>query len=453
MHLRMALRSLQVLIIAVLLGVLPGHAKSLAVTPPMGWNSWDAYGLTIDEQQFRANAQVLAGLKTYGWTYAVIDEGWYLENPLAKADQFKFTWDSNGRLSPDTARFSSAANGAGFKPLAEWVHGLGLKFGIHIVRGIPKGVVRENLPVADSRFRAADVADTSDTCPWNADNYGVRDTAAGQTYYDSVMSLYSKWGVDFLKVDCIADHPYKADEIRMIANAIRKSGGTIMLSLSPGPTNLSHAAEVAEHSQMWRIADDIWDGWAFPAQQFPNGLLSAFDNLAKWAKYAKPGNWPDADMLPWGSLTPHPGWGSARQSRLTPDEQRTQFTLWAMARSPLILGSNLTELDDFTRRLMTNKEVIAINQTAIASEEIAGSPEDAARMRVWSSTVSGARPTYLAVFNLQDAALRKDIPWPAALAGQDHAVFDIWNQRHIAAAKLMHVDLPPHACALFRVED
>jgi hypothetical protein len=450
----MALRSLQVLIIAILLGVLPGHAKSLAGTPPMGWNSWDAYGLTIDEQQFRANAQVLAGLKTYGWTYAVIDEGWYLENPLAKADQFKFTWDSNGRLSPDAARFPSAANGAGFKPLADWVHGLGLKFGIHIVRGIPRGVLRENLPVADSRFRAADVADTSDTCPWNADNYGVRDTPAGQAYYDSVMGLYAKWGVDFLKVDCIADHPYKADEIRMIAQAIRKSGGTIVLSLSPGPTNLSHAAEVAEYSQMWRIADDIWDGWAFPGQSFPNGLLSAFDNLARWAKYAKPGNWPDADMLPWGPLTPHPGWGKERQSRLTQDEQRTQFTLWAMARSPLILGSNLTGLDEFTRSLITNKDVIAINQTAIASEELAGNPEDAARLRIWSATTGGsARPAYLAVFNLQDSALRKDIPWPAALAGQNLAVFDIWNRRHMAAAKLLHVDLPPHGCALFRVEE
>ncbi len=148
-------------------------------------------------------------------------------------------------------------------------------------------MLHDNLPVADSNFHAADVADTSDTCPWNADNYGVRDTPAGQAYYDSVMRLYARWGVDFLKVDCISDHPYKGAEIRMIANAIRKSGGRIVLSLSPGPTNLTHAAEVAQYSQMWRIADDIWDGWAFPGQQFPNGLLSAFDNLAKWAKYAK----------------------------------------------------------------------------------------------------------------------------------------------------------------------
>lgn len=452
-------RTLQVLIGCSLLFALPGDAASLAATPPMGWNSWDAYGLTIDEPQFRANAEVLAGLKSYGWNYAVIDEGWYLANPLAKPADFKYSWDSNGRLIPDSTRFPSAVNGAGFKPLAGWVHGKGLKFGIHIVRGIPRGVVKENLPVANSRFLAADVADTGDTCPWDAGNYGVRDTPAGQAYYDSVIGLYARWGVDFLKVDCISDHPYKADEIRMIATAIHKSGRPIVLSLSPGPTNLSHAAEVAQNSQMWRIADDIWDGWAFPGQTFPNGLLSAFDNLAKWAKYAKRGNWPDADMLPWGSLTPHPGWGPPRQSRLTHDEQRTQFALWAMARSPLILGADLTRLDDFTRSLLTDREVIAIDQWAAVSEEIPGSPEDAPRIRVWTATAAstvttwpGPHAAWLAVFNLQDSEVRRDIPWPPALAGKKDAIFDIGNGGRVVPAETVHVKLPPHGCALFRIE-
>lgn len=437
-------------VLSALLWALPCQAAGLADTPPMGWNSWDPYGLTVNEEQFRANAEVLAGFKSYGWSYAVIDEGWYLKNPEARAGQFQFSWDSNGRLTPDETRFPSAQQGAGFKPLGDWVHGLGLKFGIHIIRGIPRGVLPGNPPVADSQFHAADVADPNDTCPWNADNYGVRDTPAGQAYYDSVIGQYARWGVDFLKVDCIADHPYKAGEIRMIAAAIRKSGRPIVLSLSPGPTNLAHAAEVARYAQMWRIADDIWDGWAFPGQRFPNGLLSAFDNLAKWAKYARPGNWPDADMLPWGSLTPHPGWGKPRQSRLTQDEERTQFTLWAMARSPLILGANLTRLDDFTRSLITNKDVIAVNQTATSSEELPADPADAAQMRIWSATAPQAH--YLAVFNLQESALSQDILWPGALAGRDHAALDIWNQRTIAAAKVLHVELPPHACALFRID-
>ena len=204
---------------------------------------------------------------------------------------------------------------------------------------------------------------------------------------------------------------------------------------------------------MSRIADDISDGWEFPGQSFPNGLRSAFDNLAKWAQYAKPGNWPDADMLPWGSLTPHPGWGRPRQSRLTQDEVRTQFTLWAVARSPLILGGNLTALDDFTRSLLSNREIIAVNQKATVSEEIAGDPAATGVLRVWSAATHAGEPAgYLAVFNLQPSALTRDIAWPGALAAQDHAAFDIWNQRRIDAAKVLHVDLPPHTCALFRIE-
>jgi hypothetical protein len=419
----------------------------------MGWNSWDAYGLTIDEAQFRASAQVQAGLKSYGWNYAVIDEGWYFVDPQARPEARKSSWDANGRLIPDAVRFPSSAKGAGFKPLADWTHSLGLKFGIHLVRGIPKGVADADLPVASSSFHAAEAADKTDLCPWDNGNYGVRDTPAGQAFYDSMIRLYAKWGVDFLKVDCISDHPYKGAEIRMIATAIKRAGRPIVLSLSPGPTNLSHAAEVAQYSQMWRIADDIWDGWDFRPRPFPNGILSAFDNLAKWAKYAKPGNWPDADMLPWGSLTPHPGWGEPRQSNITQDEERTQFTLWAVSRSPMILGANLTKLDDFTRTLIANREVIAIDQTAVASAEVPGDAADSARVRVWSAETGGKQAKrYVAVFNLQATAMQKDIAWPAPLAAGAHAAYDVWGQRSVPGAAALHVELPPHGCALFRVE-
>ena len=449
----MPIHGLKALILGAALATIAAPAEKLAPTPPMGWNSWDAYGLTINEEQFRANAQVLAGLKSDGWNYAVVDEGWYFADPQARPEARKSSWDSNGRLIPDAVRFPSAANGAGFKPLADWTHARGLKFGIHIVRGIPKEVVNANLPVADSGFHAGEAADTSDLCPWDNGNFGVRDNAAGQAFYDSLMRLYAKWGIDFLKVDCIADHPYKGAEIRMIATSIKKAGRPIVLSLSPGPTDPIHAAEVAEYSQMWRIADDIWDGWDFHSHGFPNGILSAFDNLAKWAKYVKPGNWPDADMLPWGSLTPHPGWGQPRQSRITQDEQRTQFALWAISRSPMILGANLTKLDDFTRSLITNKEIVAIDQAAVTSAEIPGDPEDSTRVRVWLAATGGPRPKrYIAVFNLQETALQRDVAWPAPLAGKIHAAYEIWNQRNVPSAAALHVELAPHACAVFRVE-
>ena len=127
--------------------------QSPAPTPPMGWNSWDAYGLTIDEGQYRANVKILAALKQYGWQYAVIDEGWYMQDPFAdKVETRKYVWDANGNLIPAVGRFPSAATGAGFKPLADWVHVHGLKFGIHIVRGIPKQVVKDTCPSPEPAF-------------------------------------------------------------------------------------------------------------------------------------------------------------------------------------------------------------------------------------------------------------------------------------------------------------
>ncbi len=429
----------------------------------MGWNSWDAYGLTIDEADYRANTTVLAGFKQYGWQYSVIDEGWYMQDPFgSNVENRKYVWDANGILIPAVDRFPSAANGAGFKPLADWVHAQGLKFGIHIVRGIPRQVVKDNLPIAGSSFRAADAADTTETCPWDEGNYGVKDNAAGQAYYDSMLKLYADWGLDFIKVDCISDHPYRPTEIRQVAEAIRKTGRPIVLSLSPGPTQVEHAAEVAKYAQMWRISDDHWDVWTAQHKaaegEFPFGVKDAFDRLAKWAPYVKPGSWPDDDMLPWGSLTPHPGWGEPRQSRETHDEQRTEFTLWAISRSPLILGANLTRLDDFTRSLITNKEVLDLNQTAVKSTpgsmpvkegQTSSFPE-----RYWSARTAGPHSRlYLAVFNLGDSPTRSDLPWMVFhLTNKPRAVYDIWNQRHIPSAKALHLELAPHGCALFRVE-
>ena len=429
----------------------------------MGWNSWDAYGLTIDEADYRANTTVLAGLRQYGWQYSIVDEGWYMQDPFAdKVATRKYVWDANGLLIPAVGRFPSAANGAGFKPLADWVHSQGLKFGIHIVRGIPRQVVEANLPIAGSSFHATDAADTSSPCPWDEGNWGIRDNPAGQAYYDSMFKLYASWGLDYIKVDCISDRPYRPTEIRQIAAAIKKSGRPILLSLSPGPTKVEHAAEVGKYAQMWRISDDHWDVWSAehkPGQgEFPFGLRDAFDRLAEWAPYAKPGNWPDEDMLPLGSLTPHPGWGDPRQSRYTQDEQRTEFTLWAISRSPLILGANLTKLDDFTRSLITNKEVLAVDQMAIESGQgilpLKDGGVDSFPQRYWYATTGGHHQHhYLAAFNLDDKASKSDVPWPVFhLTGKSYAVYDLWNQKHIPRAKSLHVELPPHGCALLRVE-
>jgi alpha-galactosidase len=450
-------------IMTLLFGLLSIQAQSaksaVASTPPMGWNSWDAYGLTIDEAQFRDNVKVLAGMKQYGWQYAVIDEGWYMQDPFAGTTAKQgYLYDGNGLLLPVVERFPSSANNAGFKALADWVHSVGLKFGIHIVRGIPKQVVEQNLPIAGSSFHAADAADRDATCPWNDANFGVADNLAGQAYYDSMLKRYADWGVDYIKVDCISDHPYRPTEIRQVAEAIRKTGRPMVLSLSPGPTRLEDADYVAKYAQMWRITDDHWDVWMEKnkgnGSEFPFGLKEEFDRIASWNQHVKPGSWPDADMLPEGSLTPHPGWGDPRQSRYTQDEERTEFTLWAISRSPLIFGGNLTKLDEFMRGLMTNKDVTGLNQHANVSGPALmpmneGMPP--LEWRAWYARVGGK--THAAVFNLADEAKTLDVPWLSFhLADKPHAAFDVWNGKQVPVAKTLHVGLPPHGCALYRVD-
>ena len=435
-------------------------ASEVAPTPPMGWNSWDSYGLTIDEADFRANTAELAKLRSYGWTYAVVDEGWYMGNPFGdKLQNRQYFLDAHGLLIPAPARYPSSADNQGFKPLADWVHARGLKFGLHIVRGIPKQAVETNLPIAGSSFHAVDAADTADTCGWDDGNYGVRDNPAGQAYYDSMLAQYAAWGLDFIKVDCIADHPYKASEIRQIAAAIRKSGRPIVLSLSPGPTQPSHAAEIRQSAQMWRISNDIWDRWRFvhePPKEddFPIGVRDIFDRLQPWVGQAGEGHWPDADMLPFGMLAPHPGLGEPRHTRLTLDEERTQLTLLAIARSPLILGANLTQLDEETRVLITNKEVIEVNQAARDNHPVENLPPGFEKVRVWVASGTGRQRSvrYLAVFNLDDKPAAVDAPWDKlGLDSGNLVARDLWDKRRLAASDRLKVMLPAHGCALYAV--
>lgn len=447
-----------ILLVLLATTTLSAQTPNPAPTPPMGWNSWDAYGLTIDEADYKANTDVLAGMKQLGWTYSVIDEGWYMEDPFGTSlSAKKYVWDGNGILIPSEHRFPSAAGGLGFKPMADYVHAQGLKFGIHIVRGIPRQVVDANLPIAGSAFHAIDAADKNATCPWDEGNYGVADNAAGQAYYDSMLKLYAGWGLDYIKVDCVSDHPYRPTEIRQIADAIQKTGRPIVLSLSPGPTSLAYAAEVGKYSQMWRIADDHWDAWKFDRKpggsEFPFGLRDAFDRLALWAPYFKPGNWPDQDMLPFGSLTPHPGWGEPRQSRLTQDEERSEFTLWAISRSPLILGANLTKLDGFTRSLITKKELLEVNQKAVESHPVKDLPKGFENVRVWEASEKEAanRSQFFALFNLDEKPVTLNFSWKQ-LGGTGKVAQNVWDGSKSKLSASETLILPAHGSAIFRLQ-
>ncbi len=431
----------------------PAHTSDkLAATPPMGWNSWDAYGLTITEAQFRDNVDVQAArLAPFGWSYAVIDEGWFLKNPQDRGtpDKLIYVIDANGRYIPDPARFPSALTGTqntGFAAVAKSVHDKGLKFGIHIVRGIPRESVAKNLPVAGSRFRAQDVADQTDACPWDPTNWGVKDTPAGQAWYNSLVAQYAAWGVDYLKVDCISDHPFKLAEIRMIHRAIVKSGRHIVLSLSPGPTSPGVLKQIKPYAQLWRISDDVWDYWS-NKDAWPRSLKGHFDLVSGWAPLAGPGSWPDADMLPIGYLGPNPGFGDPRQSRLTPTETKTMVSLWAMIRSPLILGANLTRLDDDTLNLLTNRDLIALDQTSFDQHQEAVEGFTVA----WTSKgPNGVR--YLGLFNLDDkpAAVKNTLAF-YNLTASSYSAKDVVEGTDMGDLKTIDVTLPAHGSLVLKL--
>ncbi len=363
-----------------------------AATPPMGWNSWDCFGTTVTEAQTKANADYMAAkLKVHGWQYVVVDIQWY--QPTARGHDYipgaKLAMDAHSRLVPAMEKFPSAADGAGFKPLADYVHSLGLKFGIHLMRGIPRQAVKQNTPILGTDKRAADVADTSSTCSWNPDMYGVDvRRPGGQEYYDSLLAMYAEWGVDFIKVDDIA-RPYdevQKLEIEAIRRAIAKTGRPIVFSLSPGETPLARGDHVADHANLWRISDDFWDTW--PA------LRSQFKRLHDWTPYRRTGAWPDADMLPLGKVE------FGRPTRFTRDEQFTLMTLWSIARSPLIHGGDMTQTDDFTLSLLTNDEVLAVNQRSENNRQLFRSPEG---LIAWVADIPGSSDKYLALFNAGEA--------------------------------------------------
>jgi alpha-galactosidase len=433
-------------------GPVDGSDPSLvAATPPMGWNSWDGYGTTVTEADVKANAQWLAEhLKPFGWQYVVVDMEWFVTNPIAEGNSKTslYSIDNFGRYTPAVNRFPSAANNAGFKPLADYVHSLGLKFGIHILRGIPKEAVNQNLPVSGSSYHATDAADASDTCPWNFDNYGVDGSKPGaQAYYDSIAQLYASWQVDLIKVDCISSRPYKGDEIRMLGTALAKTGRPIALSLSPGPAPLEKTEEMRKYAQMWRISDDIWDLW-HSTVDYPQGLGDQFANVAKWAGKAQPGHWPDADMLPLGYLGPAPGWGQPRYTRLTHDEQRTFLTLWCIFPSPLMVGGDLPKADEWTTSLLTNPEVIAVDQHSSGNRPVISTEKTV----VWVAQSGTTRDHYLAVFNLGDSAETVHYSWhDLGLPAAGYKLRDLWQRKDLGSSYSLSLTLPPHGSVLYGV--
>jgi hypothetical protein len=442
-------------------GKFPVDFDSLAPTPPMGWNSWDCLGLDANEAQVKAVADYMAAhLKKYGWQYVVIDAGWFHPKELTTAKSHTIdppqNLDEFGRLIPDAGKYPSSANGVGFKVLADYVHRKGLKFGIHIMRGIPWNAVANKTPIKGTSYFASDVANLKDVCNWSPIMKGVDMSKPGaQAYYDSVFELYAEWGVDFVKVD---DMPLPAHEaeIEGVHQAILNSKAPIVFSLSSNVTPLNKKNYLAQAAHMWRISNDFWDDWKW--------LKLQFEICRQWDFPRTPGRWPDADMLPLGKLRKTGGdaWiasqlGSTMDkvtdeySRFTDPEKYSLMTLWCIFKSPLMLGGYLPENDAITDKLITNEEVIAVNQQSANNHEV----RNRNGIVIWMADQPGTQAKYVAIFNLNDGRSETvNVSWrEIGLAGR-LIVRDLWAKKNLGrfdgefAAKV-----EPHGCVLMKVSE
>lgn len=451
------------------------NKNDAAPVPPMGWNSYDYYNTLVNEEEVKKNADYMAKhLLSYGFEYVVVDIQWSDANAGAQNKNgvqyipfSHFCLDDFSRQIPAPNRFPSSAGGKGFAPLADYLHAKGLKFGIHIMRGIPRYAAHNHLPIKThdgAKITADMIANPYSISRWNPDMYGVDASKPyAQDYYDSIFELYASWGVDFVKIDDIcntnmyAHDPYSAEkEIELIAKAIQNCGRKMVLSLSPGPAVIEKAHHYKTHANMWRITDDFWDDWRL--------LKAMFERCEVWQSHVEQGCYPDCDMIPlnvlgfgWGMRddAKNVGW----QSKFSIEEARTMITLWCIFRSPLMLGTDLPQLDDKNLALITNEEILAMNKSPNQARQVSASCKE--DVVVWEMSANGAQTVadkacangaqtgacengvYRAYFNTSEKAQTINV---SALSNAGK-IRDLWNK--CDRGTTYSVTLAPHACAAF----
>jgi len=416
-----------------------------ASTPPMGWNSWDCYGPTVTETEVKANADYMSRyLKKYGWEYIVVDIRWYVTNDKSHGyneTNPDYNIDAYGRFIPSIERFPSAAGGRGFKPLADYLHSKGLKFGIHIMRGIPVIAVKQGLPVKGSKATAKDIYSPNDQCKWLHDMYTIVPGKEGsQEYYNSIFELYASWGLDFVKVDDLSAPIYFAEEIEMIRKAINRTGRKIVLSTSPGETPIAHAAHVQQHANMWRTVNDFWDNW--------KPLNEHFEVFERWNQWRTTGAWPDGDMLPLGHIGIRAEVGNPRMTAFTRDEQYTLMTLWSIFRSPLMFGGNLPDNDAFTLSLITNKNVLSVLNKSKNNKPVLNDTTKA----IWTAEPTDKPGKYLAVFNKTEQKMPVSVDLSACGLPSSCTITDLWTGKVLGKfSGTFAPDINAHGAGLYLV--
>lgn len=423
--------------------------KDWAKTPPCGWNSWDCFGAGVNEEQLIANADYMAKhLKQYGWEYIVCDIQWY--EPKACSNDYnnfaELCCDEYGRLIPAQNRFPSSKDGKGFKPIADYIHSLGLKFGIHIMRGIPRQAVHADLPIKDSEYTARQVAHHFSICSWNTDMYGMKNCDGAKDYYNSIIKMYADWGVDYIKCDDIAvtefrkwDNPYSADyEIEMLRNAIDSCGREIVLSLSPGPALRDKAEHLKANANMWRLTGDFWDLWEH--------LYAMFDKCEEWQGVRSVGSYPDCDMLPIGRISKLCSYHGAqnRMSNFTHDEHYTLMTLWGIFGSPLMIGGNMPENDDFTLSLLNNAEYMNMHRTVKNSRMLCRNEENSKGYIIWDGENEDSR--FVALFNTDENPITINTAEKINISVDGS--YDIWQKCTVSEN---NITVQPHGARLLKL--
>ncbi len=433
--------------------------KLWAETPPMGWNSYNCYGAAVTEQEVKANAEYMAEkLKNLGWEYVVVDYCWSYPHPPGstqnnppqfrlKKDNAPVPWlamDEWGRLLPDPRKFPSSLGNGSYKELSDYIHSLGLKFGIHVMRGIPRQAVWAKSPVKGTDGITADmIADTTSVCPWLNQMYGVDMSKPGaQEYYNSLAELYAAWGVDYIKIDDIdlsEDYPYRGSEAEAMHKAIMNSGRKIVLSLSLNmkQENMEHVKSI---SNLWRISKDFWDDWDL--------LKNQFELLDNWQAAREPGNWPDADMLQLGWISRRGPHGPERQSEFTPDEQYTHMTLWCIAKSPLMMGGDMPDNSPFVEALISNDEVLAANQNSYGARQLYRKDGHV----VWTSKIPDSEDVYVAFFNLNDKKEKIEVKYSDLGLKGKCKVRNLWTKEDVGTtSQSFSSEVSSHGANIFRI--
>ncbi|WP_242155534.1 glycoside hydrolase family 27 protein [Aestuariivivens sediminis] len=429
------------------------ESKQLAQSPPMGWNSFDSYGVYLHEEAALANLEVFAKkLKPHGYKYFVIDAGWFGEFKLKDGTMYpaeKHATEVNineyGLLQPSKTYFPN-----GLQPIIDRCHELGLKFGIHLMRGIPRAAYKKNTPIKGTDYHARDIADTTSICEWNHQNYGVDMSKPGaQEFYNSLINQMADWGVDFLKYDDLVPFP---KEVEGVANAIEQCGRPMVYSLSPGNKVDVSAINSFKRAHMLRVTPDIWDDQV--------GLDQCFDAWRKWQGEEEPGFWIDLDMIPFGKLqlmSPKPegvngheskkdiakkiesgelsnvellaGKGWTRQSAFTKDQMYTFITLRALSASPLMMGGDLPTLDDFSLELITHEDVLDCNQNGIMGSLI----YDEDNVEIWKTPKKDRKDGWIGIFNRSKSL--KSLSFSKSdfnfVDDEEYIIHDIWANKEV----------------------